>query len=36
MRNLHVIGVGDLSVLVPNDGKLEVGSSNLIDILDPI
>lgn len=36
MQNLHVIGVGDLSVLVTNDGELEIGSSNLINIPDPI
>lgn len=35
-RNLHVIGVGDLSVLVTNDGELETGSSNLINVPDPI
>lgn len=35
-KNLHVIGVRDLSVLVTNDGELKTGSSNLINIPDPI
>lgn len=35
VQNLHVIGVGDLPVLITNDGELEVGSGDLINVLDP-
>lgn len=35
-QDLHVICIGDLSVLVTNDGELEVGSSNIINVLDPV
>lgn len=31
----HVVGEGNLAVLVANDGERDLGASNLIDILDP-
>ena len=31
----HVVGVGDLALGVGDDGELEVGAGNLVDILDP-
>lgn len=34
-RYLHVVGVSDLALLVANDGELQVGTGDLIDVLDP-
>ena len=31
----HVVGVGNLALRVGNDGELELGASNLVDVLDP-
>lgn len=31
----HVVGVGDLALLVANDGEAQLGASNLINVLDP-
>jgi hypothetical protein len=35
MGDEHVVGVCDLALLVTNDGESELGSRNLIDVLDP-
>ena len=35
MPNSHVIGKGNLSGLVANDGERQLAAGNLIDILDP-
>jgi len=31
----HVVGVGDLAFGVGDDGKLELGAGNLVNVLDP-
>lgn len=31
----HVVGVGNLALRVGHDGELELGASNLVDVLDP-
>lgn len=35
MHLLHVVGVGDLALLVTNDGELQLGAGDLINVLDP-
>lgn len=34
-RDLHVIGVGDLALLVTNDGELEAATADVVNVLDP-
>jgi hypothetical protein len=34
-RNLHVIEVGDLALLVGDDGKSDLGAGDLVNVLDP-
>lgn len=34
-RDAHVVGQSHLSLFVANDGKLEVGAGDFIDVLDP-
>jgi len=31
----HVVGESDLALLVTNDGELEAGAADLVDVLDP-
>lgn len=35
MHNLHVVQVGDLALLVGNDGESDLGASDLVNVLDP-
>jgi hypothetical protein len=31
----HVVGIGDLALLVGDDGESQVAGSDLVDVLDP-
>jgi hypothetical protein len=35
LKSSHVIGIGNLTVLVTNDGERQLAPRDLIDILDP-